>query len=150
MLYVLLEDILRLRERDSAIRNIDIRGELEAIAGAVSFDWVVSALKHIDELVEIGSPQYPEEPRFRCTGLRSSSNMPDEPAAHSYASAGPPASAEARLATRGNSRLEIEDVEHAIERGINYLNWCGHPDALSGAVTRSGANRRRLRDCCSI
>ena len=48
------------------------------------------------------------------------------------------------LATRGTSRLRIEDVEHAIERGINYLNWCGHPDALSRTVARVGHGRRQL------
>src|SRR6267142_186742 len=42
------------------------------------------------------------------------------------------------LATRGNTHLKIEDVEHAIERGVNYLNWCGHPDGLSRAVARLG------------
>ena len=40
------------------------------------------------------------------------------------------------LATRGNTHLKTEDVEHAIERGVNYLNWCGHPDGLSRAVAR--------------
>jgi predicted aldo/keto reductase-like oxidoreductase len=42
------------------------------------------------------------------------------------------------LATRGNTHLKIEDVEHAIARGVNYLNWCGHPDGLSHAVARLG------------
>lgn len=40
------------------------------------------------------------------------------------------------LATRGNTHLKVEDVEHALERGVNYLNWCGHPDGLSRAVAR--------------
>jgi predicted aldo/keto reductase-like oxidoreductase len=48
------------------------------------------------------------------------------------------------LATRGNSHLRIEDVEHAIERGVNYLNWCGHPDGLSHAVARSGSTRAHI------
>jgi aryl-alcohol dehydrogenase-like predicted oxidoreductase len=45
------------------------------------------------------------------------------------------------LATRGNSRLTAGDVEHAIARGLNYLNWCGRPDGLSRAVSRLGARR---------
>ncbi len=45
------------------------------------------------------------------------------------------------LATRGNSRLSRADVHGAIEQGINYLNWCGQPDGLSGAVSELG-NRR--------
>ncbi len=35
------------------------------------------------------------------------------------------------LATRGGSQLEAEDVAWAVERGVRYLNWCGHPDGLS-------------------
>jgi predicted aldo/keto reductase-like oxidoreductase len=46
------------------------------------------------------------------------------------------------LATRGNTHLKTEDVEHAIERGVNYLNWCGHPDGLSHAVARLGQEPR--------
>ncbi len=46
------------------------------------------------------------------------------------------------LATRGNTHLKAEDVEHAIERGVNYLNWCGHADGLSRAVARLGQERR--------
>src|SRR5207248_9048807 len=46
------------------------------------------------------------------------------------------------LATRGNTHLKTEDVEHAIGRGLNYLNWCGHSDGLSRAVARLGQERR--------
>jgi len=46
------------------------------------------------------------------------------------------------LATRGNTHLTCEDVERAVERGINYLNWCGHVDGLSRAVARMGGARR--------
>ncbi len=45
------------------------------------------------------------------------------------------------LATRGNSRLTADDVEHALARGVNYLNWCGRADGLSCAVSRLGAAR---------
>jgi predicted aldo/keto reductase-like oxidoreductase len=48
------------------------------------------------------------------------------------------------LATRGGSQLKPADVEHALSRGVNYLNWCGHPDGLSRAVARLGAARRGL------
>jgi predicted aldo/keto reductase-like oxidoreductase len=48
------------------------------------------------------------------------------------------------LATRGNTHLRMEDVEHAISRGVNYLNWCGHPDGLSRAVARLGSARSRI------
>jgi len=48
------------------------------------------------------------------------------------------------LATRGNGALTPVDVEWALSRGINYLNWCGHPDALSRAIADLGAARRKV------
>jgi predicted aldo/keto reductase-like oxidoreductase len=48
------------------------------------------------------------------------------------------------LATRGNTHLNPDDVEWAVARGINYLNWCGHPDGLSRAVARMGSARRQV------
>src|SRR5216684_3197580 len=48
------------------------------------------------------------------------------------------------LATRGNGHLRAEDVEWAISRGINYLNWCGRPDGLSRAVARMGTARQQV------
>jgi predicted aldo/keto reductase-like oxidoreductase len=48
------------------------------------------------------------------------------------------------LATRGNSRLRIDDVAYAIDRGINYLNWCGHPDGLSRTIARLDRDRSRV------
>jgi predicted aldo/keto reductase-like oxidoreductase len=48
------------------------------------------------------------------------------------------------LATRGNTHLKPADVEYAVERGIHYLNWCGHPDALSRAVARMGSARTQI------
>ncbi len=41
------------------------------------------------------------------------------------------------LATRGNTRLEPEDIARAVQCGVNYLNWCGYDDGLARAV-RSG------------
>lgn len=51
------------------------------------------------------------------------------------------------LATRGESRLTVADVHHAIDRGINFLNWCGHPDALSKTVAELGPRRREVFVC---
>ena len=48
------------------------------------------------------------------------------------------------LATRGNTHLKTGDIEYAIERGVNYLNWCGHPDGLSRAVARMGDRRSQI------
>ena len=48
------------------------------------------------------------------------------------------------LATRGDLRLRPEDVEWALARGVNYLNWCGHPDALSQTLADLGPERSKV------
>jgi predicted aldo/keto reductase-like oxidoreductase len=30
--------------------------------------------------------------------------------------------------------LEANDVEHAVARGVNYLNWCGYDDGMAQAI----------------
>ncbi len=47
------------------------------------------------------------------------------------------------LATRGNTLLQPDDVAYAVERGVNYLNWCGHADGLSRAVSGMGRARKQ-------
>jgi predicted aldo/keto reductase-like oxidoreductase len=51
------------------------------------------------------------------------------------------------LATRGNSRLKPEDVQHALARGVNFLNWCGTPDALSETIRTLGPTRSQVMLC---
>lgn len=53
ILYVLLEDILLLAEGAGEIRNVDIRSQLEDLAGHVSFQWMRSAVRKTDELAEL-------------------------------------------------------------------------------------------------
>src|SRR5262245_8517545 len=48
------------------------------------------------------------------------------------------------LATRGNAALKKGDVLHALERGINYWNWCGHEDGMSEAIRELGSRRNRV------
>ena len=48
------------------------------------------------------------------------------------------------LATRGNTHLNPEDIWLALERGINYWNWCGHKDGMSQAIRESGPLRRTV------
>ena len=48
------------------------------------------------------------------------------------------------LATRGNTHLKSADVLRAVDRGVNYLNWCGHPDGLSSAIAEMGSARRQV------
>ena len=58
--------------------------------------------------------------------------------------AGLPAVCRLGLATRGNTRLDADDVHWAVERGVNYLNWCGKPDGLSRAVAEMGPARANV------
>jgi predicted aldo/keto reductase-like oxidoreductase len=52
------------------------------------------------------------------------------------------------LATRGNTTLDAEDVLMAVGRGVNYLNWCGHPDGMCEAIGRLGSRRSEV--CVAI
>jgi predicted aldo/keto reductase-like oxidoreductase len=51
------------------------------------------------------------------------------------------------LATRGDGGLDTADIWHAQERGVNFLNWCGYPDALSRTVAELGPRRREVVVC---
>jgi predicted aldo/keto reductase-like oxidoreductase len=51
------------------------------------------------------------------------------------------------LAARVPSRLTTADVHHALDRGINFLNWPGEPDVLSRAVATLGPRRRDVLVC---
>src|SRR5262249_23148228 len=46
--------------------------------------------------------------------------------------------------------LKPDDVEHALQRGVNFLNWCGQPDALSQAVAALGSRRRDVVVCAQF
>jgi predicted aldo/keto reductase-like oxidoreductase len=43
--------------------------------------------------------------------------------------------------------MRPDDVRDAIERGVNFLNWCGHPDAMSLAVASLGTRREEVVVC---
>ena len=49
------------------------------------------------------------------------------------------------LATRGNTSLDRDDVQHAVDRGVNWLNWCGHTDGLRDFIRRLGPRRSDVR-----
>lgn len=51
------------------------------------------------------------------------------------------------LATRGTSALSPDDIELALERGINFLNWPGTRDSLSGTIACLGRGRRDVLVC---
>ena len=48
------------------------------------------------------------------------------------------------LATRGNTRLTGDDVLLALERGLNYWNWCGHQDGMADAIRQLGPRRKQV------
>jgi aryl-alcohol dehydrogenase-like predicted oxidoreductase len=60
------------------------------------------------------------------------------------------------LASRGGCALTADDVLHALERGINFLNWPGvsegppAADAVSDAVASLGSRRRSVVVCAQF
>jgi len=58
--------------------------------------------------------------------------------------AGMPAAFRLGLATRGNTHPAADDVLLALERGINYWNWCGHEDGMSQAIRQLGSVRSEV------
>jgi len=48
------------------------------------------------------------------------------------------------LATRGNTHLEAADAAHAVRRGVNYVNWCGHDDGLARALRERLVDREQV------
>ena len=53
VLYILLEDLLKLAYGGSGLRNPDIRNQLEALSDRVSLPWLRAAVTRVDELVEL-------------------------------------------------------------------------------------------------
>lgn len=53
VLYILLEDVLLLQHGSTRIRNRDLERDLAALAGRVRFEWLRTAVRKVDELVEM-------------------------------------------------------------------------------------------------
>jgi DNA polymerase-3 subunit delta' len=53
VLYELLRDLLLLGEGGGEIRNQDIRGDLEALAGKLAFAWIRKAVAQADEIAQL-------------------------------------------------------------------------------------------------
>jgi predicted aldo/keto reductase-like oxidoreductase len=51
------------------------------------------------------------------------------------------------LASRGNSGLAAAEVRRALDRGVNFLNWCGTPNPFSRAIADLGPRRRGVILC---
>jgi predicted aldo/keto reductase-like oxidoreductase len=54
------------------------------------------------------------------------------------------------LATRGDTGLRDDDILHALERGVNFLNWPGSEDSLSRTVAGLGARREEVVVCAQF
>jgi predicted aldo/keto reductase-like oxidoreductase len=54
------------------------------------------------------------------------------------------------LASRGDSRIEVDDVHRALERGVNFLNWPGTDDALARAIGEMGVARELVVICVQL
>jgi predicted aldo/keto reductase-like oxidoreductase len=51
------------------------------------------------------------------------------------------------LASRGDCHLAQPDILFALERGVNFLNWCGTSNALSQVIAGLGQRRREVYIC---
>jgi predicted aldo/keto reductase-like oxidoreductase len=54
------------------------------------------------------------------------------------------------LAAHMRGQLDENDVRHALERGINFLNWFGAADYLGRAIAGLGARRREVFVCAQF
>src|SRR5262249_16344117 len=55
------------------------------------------------------------------------------------------------VASRGNTGLTSADVHLAVERGVNFLNWCGTSgNGMSRAVAELGARRGDVVVCAQF
>src|ERR1035441_8379125 len=53
VLYELLRDLLLLCQGSGEIRNFDIRGDLDALAGKIAFAWIRKAVAQVDEIARL-------------------------------------------------------------------------------------------------
>jgi predicted aldo/keto reductase-like oxidoreductase len=51
------------------------------------------------------------------------------------------------LANRGDGGLTAADIGLALERGVNFLNWCGSSNSLRDVIATLGPRRRELAVC---
>jgi predicted aldo/keto reductase-like oxidoreductase len=51
------------------------------------------------------------------------------------------------LASHDGARLTVADVHHALDRGVNFLNWAGSEDTISQTVAGLGSRREEVVVC---
>ncbi|HWE38614.1 MAG TPA: aldo/keto reductase [Isosphaeraceae bacterium] len=54
------------------------------------------------------------------------------------------------LASRGDGALTVDDIHHALGRGVDFLNWPGTDDALARAVAGLGSRREGVVVCVQL
>jgi predicted aldo/keto reductase-like oxidoreductase len=54
------------------------------------------------------------------------------------------------LATRGDGALTVDGVQHALARGVNFLNWPGTDDALAHTIAGLGPRRDEVVVCAQF
>jgi len=75
VLYGLLEDVVRLANSISTIRNDDMRSELEALARRVNFEWLRAAVERAGELVELARRNIQKQLAFDAFAVAGSSGF---------------------------------------------------------------------------
>lgn len=51
------------------------------------------------------------------------------------------------LASHDGARLTVDDVQYALDRGVNFLNWAGSEDTISRTVAGLGRRREEVVVC---
>lgn len=51
------------------------------------------------------------------------------------------------LASHGNTAITPEDIHHALDRGVNFLNWAGDEDVFSRTIAELGPRRDEVIVC---
>jgi len=51
------------------------------------------------------------------------------------------------LASHGATALTPDDILHALDRGVNFLNWAGDEDVFSRTIARLGTRREQIILC---
>jgi predicted aldo/keto reductase-like oxidoreductase len=51
------------------------------------------------------------------------------------------------LASHGNTAITPEDIHHALDRGVNFLNWAGDEDVFSRTIAELGSRRDDVIVC---
>ena len=54
------------------------------------------------------------------------------------------------LASHRDTEITTDDVHHALERGVNFLNWAGDEDVFSRTIAALGRRPFNLTHVCDV